>query len=67
MVKPHDEQVKVDEIAEERAKEVEDLNKVLALTSDKPSGTTADDDANKDEAKEMSKSQISSFEMAGSL
>ena len=45
MVKPHDEQVKVDEIAEERAKEVEDLNKILALTSDKPSGTTADDDA----------------------
>ena len=43
IVNPHDEKTKEDEISEERAKEVEDLNKIIELTSDKPkpSGTTA--------------------------
>ena len=58
IINPHDEKVKVDEIAEERKKEIEDLNKIIELTSDKPPGTAADDDA-----KDMEKSQISSYEM----
>ena len=43
IVNPHDEKVKEDEISEERAKEVEDLNKITEITSTeaKPSGTTA--------------------------
>ena len=67
IINPHDAKVKVDEIAEERKKEVEDLNKIIALTSDKPPGTAADDDAEKDKAGEMDKSQISSYEMSGSF
>ena len=57
----------MDEIAEKRKKEVEDLNKIIALTSDKPPGTAADDDAEKDKAGERDKSQISSYEMSGSF
>ena len=43
IVNPHDEKVKEDAISEERAKEVEDLNKIIEITSTeaKPSGTTA--------------------------
>ena len=43
IVNPYDEKVKEDAIADERAKEVEDLNKILEITSaeSKPSGTTA--------------------------
>ena len=43
IVNPYDEKVKEDTIADERAKEVEDLNKILEITSaeSKPSGTTA--------------------------
>ena len=62
IINPHDEKVKVDEIAEERKKEVEDLNKIIELTSEKPPGTAADDDA-----KDMEKSQISSYDMSGSF
>ena len=45
IVNPHDEKVKEDAISEERAKEVEDLNKIIEITSTeaKPSGTTASD------------------------
>ena len=45
IVNPYDEKVKEDAIADERAKEVEDLNKILEITStgSKPSGTTAAD------------------------
>ena len=62
IINPHDEKVKVDEIAEERKKEVEDLNRIIELTSEKPPGTAADDDA-----KDMEKSQISSYDMSGSF
>ena len=43
IVNPYDEKVKEDAIADERAKEVADLNKILEITSSepKPSGTTA--------------------------
>ena len=43
IVNPYDEKVKEDEIAEDRAKEVEVINKILEITSTepKPSGTTA--------------------------
>jgi hypothetical protein len=43
IVNPYDEKVKEDEIAEDRAREVEDINKILEITSTepKPSGTTA--------------------------
>lgn len=36
VVTPYDEQVKEDVIFEERAKEVEDLNKITVLTSEVP-------------------------------
>ena len=66
VINTHDEQVKVDEIAEERAKEVEELNKIIAITSDdpKPSGPTAADE-DKGTAEDMGKSQISSCDMVG--
>ena len=43
IVNPYDEKAKEDVIADERAKEVSDLNKIIELTSTdpKPSGTTA--------------------------
>ena len=43
IINPYDEKVKEDAISEERAKEVEDLNKIIeiASTEAKPSGTTA--------------------------
>ena len=43
IVNPYDEKVKEDAISEERAKEIEDLNKIIEITSTeaKPSGTTA--------------------------
>eukprot|EP00435_Cladocopium_sp_Y103_P007383 s1669_g2.t1 len=46
LTNPFDEKVKEDEIQEERKKEVEDLNKILAMTSASAmlSGTKADDD-----------------------
>ena len=43
IVNPYDEKVKEDAISEERAKEVDDINKILEITSSTtmPSGTTA--------------------------
>ena len=67
VINPHDEKVKVDEIAEEWRKEVEDLNKIIELTSDKPPGTAADDDVEMDKEEEMGKSKISSYETSSSF
>ena len=65
VVNPHDEQVKEDVITEERAKEVEDLNKILELTSidSKPSGTSAEASEKGDEmeASQMSTGSVGSF------
>ena len=67
IVNPHDEQVKEDVIAEERAKEVEDLNKILKLTSieSKPSGTSADASEKEDDMKasQMSTGSVGSFQV----
>ena len=43
IINPYDEKVKEDAISEDRAKEIEDLNKIIEITSTeaKPSGTTA--------------------------
>ena len=75
IVNPHDEKVKEDEISEERAKEVEDLNKIIEITSTeaKPSGTSADDPAAAKDApakadqggEDMTSSRVSTWSVVG--
>jgi len=75
IVNPHDEKVKEDAISEERAKEVEDLNKIIEITSTeaKPSGTTAIVHAAAKEAlakadkegEDMTSSRISTWSVVG--
>ena len=65
VVNPHDEKVKEDVINEERAKEVEDLNKILEITSiePKPSGTSAESSGKDADmtASQMSTGSVGSF------
>ena len=77
IVNPYDEKVKEDAISEERAKEVEDLNKIIEITSTeaKPSGTTASEivyaaakeaSAKADEGEDkMKSSRISTWSVVG--
>jgi len=77
IVNPYDEKVKEDAISEERAKEVEDLNKIVEITSTeaKPSGTTASEivyaaakeaSAKADEGEDkMKSSRISTWSVVG--
>ena len=75
IVNPHDEKVKEDAISEERAKEVEDLNKIIEITSTeaKPSGTSATVHAAAKEAldktdkegEDMTSSRISTWSVVG--
>ena len=77
IINPYDEKVKEDAISEERAKEVEDLNKIIEITSTeaKPSGTTASEivyaaakeaSAKADEGEDkMKSSRISTWSVVG--